>query len=87
MKKIGSDKAPFGASALSRLKIGDLVYWSNLEVDDSKNWYEKRTQGILTDIVIESVGGREIYYGVVVPVKNQIECKVFLFILNKIDVG
>lgn len=86
MKKIGSDKAPFGSSALSRLNIGDLVYWSNLEVDSDNKWFEKRTQGILTDIVIESVGGREIYYGVVVPVKNQIECKVFLFLLNKIDI-
>ena len=75
-----------GHSALKRLQVGDLVYWSNLEVDDINNWYEKRTQGILTDIVIEQVGGRLIYYGVVVPVKNQIECKVFLFLLHKIDV-
>ena len=75
-----------GHSALKRLQVGDLVYWSNLEVDDINNWYEKRTQGVLTDIVIEQVGGRLIYYGVVVPVKNQIECKVFLFLLHKIDV-
>ena len=62
------------------------MYWGNLEVDDKNNWYEKRTQGVLTDIVIEQVGGRLIYYGVVVPVKNQMECKVFLFLLNKIDI-
>ena len=86
MKKIGSDKVPFGASALSRLNIGDLVYWSNLEVDDNNKWFEKRTQGVLTNIVIETVGGRKIYYGVVMPVKNQIECKVFLYLLHKIDI-
>jgi hypothetical protein len=76
-----------GSSALKRLSVGDLVYWSNLEVDDTNSWYEKRTQGILTDIVVEELGGRSIYFGVVVPVKNQIQCKVFLFLLNKIDIG
>lgn len=76
-----------GSSALNRLSVGDLVYWSNLEVDDTNSWYEKRTQGILTDIVVEELGGRSIYFGVVVPVKNQIQCKVFLFLLNKIDIG
>ena len=75
-----------GSSALKRLSVGDLVYWSNLEVDDTNSWYEKRTQGILTDIVVEELGGRSIYFGVVVPVKNQIQCKVFLFLLNKIDI-
>ena len=76
-----------GSSALKRLSVGDLVYWSNLEVDDTNSWYEKRTQGVLTDIVVEELGGRSIYFGVVVPVKNQIQCKVFLFLLNKIDIG
>tara|TARA_B100001778_G_scaffold334931_1_gene349202 strand:+ start:3305 stop:3538 length:234 start_codon:yes stop_codon:yes gene_type:complete len=76
-----------GSSALKRLSIGDLVYWSNLEVDDSNGWYEKKTQGVLTDIVVEEVGGRSVYFGVVIPVKNQIQCKVFLFLLNKIDIS
>ena len=85
LKKIGSDK-PFGASALKRLSIGDLVWWPSLETDDKNKWFEKKTQGILTDVVIEDVGGRSVYFGVVVPVKNQITCRVFLYLLEKVTI-
>ena len=85
MKKIGSDK-PFGSSALDRLSIGDLVEWATLETDEDKNWYERKTQGILIDIVIEEFGGREVYFGEVIPVKNQISCRVFLYLLERVTI-
>ena len=86
LKKIGLDDRPFGSSALKRLKIGDLVVWPSLEIDDKNKWFEKKTQGILADIVIEHVGGRNIYYGIVVPIKNQITCKVFLYLLQRVTI-
>ena len=85
MKKIGADK-PFGSSALDRLSIGDLVEWATLETDEDKNWYERKTQGILIDIVIEEFGGREVYFGEVIPVKNQISCRVFLYLLERVTI-
>ena len=85
MKKIGSDK-PFGASALSRLKIGDLVEWSVLETDEDKKWYERKSQGILIDILTEEFGGREVYFGEVIPVKNHITCRVFLYLLERVTI-
>ena len=85
LKKTISDK-PFGASALKRLKVGDLVWWPSLETDDQNKWFEKKTQGILTDIVIEDVGGREVYFGEVIPVKNQITCRVFLYLLERVTI-
>ena len=85
MKKIGSDK-PFGYSALSRLAIGDLVEWATLETDENKQWYEKKSQGILVDITTEHIGGRDVYFGQVVPVKNQITCKVFLYLLERVTI-
>ncbi len=85
LKKIESDK-PFGYSALKRLSIGDLVQWASLETDEDKQWFEKKTQGILVDIVSEFVGGREVYFGEVVPVKNQITCRVFLYLLERVTI-
>ena len=85
MKKIISDK-PFGSSALKRLNIGDLVQWSTLETDEDKNWFERKTQGVLVDILIEDFGGREVYFGEVIPVKNQITCKVFLYLLERVTI-
>tara|TARA_Y100001970_G_scaffold287188_1_gene411226 strand:- start:1377 stop:1634 length:258 start_codon:yes stop_codon:yes gene_type:complete len=85
LKKIGSAK-PFGASALKRLKVGDLVWWSSLETDDKNKWFEKKTQGVLTNIIIEEVGGRQVYFGEVIPIKNQITCKVFLYLLEKVTI-
>ena len=85
LKKIGSDE-PFGSSAVARLKIGDLVEWASLETDDENKWFERKTQGILTDIIIEEIGGREVYFGVVLPVKNQISCNVFLYLLEKVTI-
>lgn len=85
LKKIGSDK-PFGSSALKRLNVGDLVEWPSLETDEEKKWFEKKSQGILTDVVIEHIGGRDVYFGEVVPVKNQITCRVFLYLLKKVTI-
>lgn len=85
MKKIISDK-PFGASALKKVSIGDLVEWASLEVDENNKWFEKKSQGILTDITIEYIGGRNVYFGTVVPVKNQISCNVFLYLLEKVTI-
>ena len=85
MKKTISGK-PFGHSALKKLKIGDLVYWPSLEVDENNKWFEKRTQGVLTEVVVEFVGGRDVYFGVVIPVKNQISCNVFLYLLEKVTI-
>ncbi len=85
MKKIGSDK-PFGHTAVNRLKIGDLVQWSTLETDEDKNWFERKAQGILVDILIQEFGGREVYFGEVIPVKNQITCKVFLYLLERVTI-
>ena len=83
LKKTGFDDEPFGKSALKRLKIGDFVSWTLLEVDEDNDWYQKKIFGVLTDIVVEHIGGRDIYYGVVLPVKNNITCKVFLYLLEK----
>ncbi len=86
MKKIISDNKPFGASALDRLKIGDLVQWPVLETDDQRQWFEKKPQGVLVDILIENIGGRDVYFGEVIPVKNQITCRVFLYLLEKVTI-
>ena len=86
MKKISSDTKPFGSSALKRLDIGDLVQWPSLETDDENKWYEKKTQGVLVDIVTEHIGGRDVYFGQVIPVKNQITCKVFLYLLERVTI-
>ena len=86
MKKITLDNKPFGASALSRLDIGDLVQWPSLETDDENKWYEKKTQGVLIDIMIEHIGGRDVYFGQVIPIKNQITCKVFLYLLERVTI-
>ena len=72
--------------ALKRLTIGDLVYWPSLEVDENNEWLEKKTQGILTDIIIEEIGGRKVYFGIIVPVKNQISCKIFLYLLERVTI-
>ena len=85
MKKIGSDR-PFGSSALKRLTIGDLVQWTFLETDENNKWFQKKTQGILVDIITEHIGGREVYFGEVIPVKNQITCRVFLYLLEKVTI-
>ena len=85
LKKTISDK-PFGSSALKRLGIGDLVEWPSLEVDESNKWFEKKTQGILTNIIVEYVGGRDVYFGTVIPVKNQISCNVFLYLLERVTI-
>ena len=85
MKKIGSGK-PFGYTALKRLSIGDLVQWSTLETDEDKKWFEKKSQGVLIDILVEEYGGREIYFGEVIPVKNQITCRVFLYLLERVTI-
>jgi len=86
LKKITSNNKPFGASALERLAIGDLVQWATLETDEDKKWYEKKSQGILVDIVTEHIGGREVYFGEVIPVKNQITSKVFLYLLERVTI-
>ena len=86
MKKIISDNKPFGASARDRLEIGDLVTWPTLETDEENKWYEKKPQGVLVNIIIENIGGRDVYFGEVVPVKNQITCRVFLYLLEKVTI-
>jgi len=86
LKKITSDIKAFGHSALKRLNIGDLVQWVTLETDEDRKWYEKKSQGVLVDIVTEHVGGRDVYFGEVVPVKNQITCKVFLYLLERVTI-
>mgnify|MGYP001433704474 CR=1 FL=1 len=85
MKKIGSDK-PFGYSAYKKLNIGDLVSWPSLETDDDNKWYQRECHGVLTNITIEFIGGRDVYFGVVTPIKNQITCKVFLYLLKKVTI-
>lgn len=86
MKKITSNNKPFGHSALKRLNIGDLVQWATLETDEEREWYEKKSQGILVGIVTEYIGGRDVYYGEVIPVKNQITCRVFLYLLERVTI-
>jgi len=68
------------------LAIGDLVQWSSLETDEDKKWFEKKSQGVLIDILVEEYGGREIYFGEVIPVKNQITCRVFLYLLERVTI-
>lgn len=68
------------------MAIGDLVQWSSLETDEDKKWFEKKSQGVLIDILVEEYGGREIYFGEVIPVKNQITCRVFLYLLERVTI-
>ena len=68
------------------MAIGDLVQWSSLETDEDKKWFEKKSQGVLIDIIVEEYGGREIYFGEVIPVKNQITCRVFLYLLERVTI-
>ena len=68
------------------MAIGDLVQWSTLETDEEKKWFEKKSQGVLIDILVEEYGGREIYFGEVIPVKNQITCRVFLYLLERVTI-
>ncbi len=62
------------------------MQWSTLETDEDKKWYERKTQGVLVDILSEEFGGREVYFGEVIPVKNQITCRVFLYLLEKVTI-
>ena len=68
------------------MAIGDLVQWSSLETDEDKKWFEKKSQGVLIKILVEEYGGREIYFGEVIPVKNQITCRVFLYLLERVTI-
>lgn len=68
------------------MSIGDLVQWTFLETDEENKWFQKKTQGILVNIVSEHIGGRDVYFGEVVPVKNQITCRVFLYLLERVTI-
>ena len=63
-----------------------MVQWATLETDEDKKWHERKSQGVLVNIITEYSGGLDVYFGEVIPVKNQITCKVFLYLLEKVTI-
>ena len=63
-----------------------MVQWTTLETDEDRKWYERKAQGILVDILVQEFGGREVYFGEVIPIKNNITCRVFLYLLERVTI-
>jgi len=75
-------KEPFGQTYAKRFDVGDLVEWS--ERDMQYNQYQK-TVGILTSLSIESIGGRLVSMAHITDVNKSKTYKVFTINLKVIS--
>jgi len=72
MKKTLLSEEPFGISAMNRLKVGDLVQWSELAKGKGYQSYENASKvGIISELFLEKRGNREVAVAKVHEIDNK----------------
>ena len=86
MKKTTLDnKEAFGALISKKFSIGELVQWKGWYLDNNGDTQTEVFQGVLLDIFVDSVGGRDVMYGKVLPLKNNHIFEINMMILKKVN--
>ena len=74
-----------GARVASRFKKGDVVKWKGWKLLSSGDVLSEEYQGILVDVITETVGGRGVTYARILPFQNDIIIEVNVFCLRKLE--
>jgi len=85
LKKVKLDKdKPFGASVAKKFSPGNMVEWTGWYLDVSGECKYETYKGVLIEIISETFGGREVLYGKILPINNNIIFEVNIFCLRKV---
>ncbi len=84
MKKIILDN-PLGSTCAKKFTIGEVVQWSGWSMKTNGDCERHVNLGVLVEIFVDTLGGREIVYGKVLPFKDSTPFDVNIMILKKVE--
>jgi len=67
-----------------KLVPGDMVEWNGWYIDYSGDIKHEIYTGVFIEIIKETLGGREVLYGRVLPINNNTIFEVNVFCLRKV---
>ena len=76
---------PLGDKIASYFKKGDIVKWKGWKLLSTGGVLKEEYEGVLIDVITETVGGRGVTYGQVLPFQNDIIVEVNIFCLRKVE--
>jgi hypothetical protein len=69
----------------AHFKKGDVVEWKGWKLLSDGSVLKEKYQGVLVDLITETVGGRSVTYARVLPFQNDIIVEVNVFCLYKVE--
>jgi|TARA_R110000824_G_scaffold208439_1_gene394221 hypothetical protein len=73
-----------GDRIASHFKKGDVIEWKGWKLLRDGSVMKEIYQGVLIEIISESVGGRFVSYAKILPFQNNIVVEVNVFALRKV---
>ena len=78
------EKEAFGELQAKDLEIGDIVEWKGWNLLGNGDVIKEKYQGVLIEVITESVGGRAVSYARILPFQNDIIVEVNIFCVYKV---
>jgi hypothetical protein len=78
-------KRSLGDRMAAHFKKGDVVEWKGWKLLSDGSVLKEKYQGVLVDLITETVGGRSVTYARVLPFQNDIIVEVNVFCLYKVE--
>ncbi len=69
----------------SHFKNGDIVAWKGWKLLSDGTVLRETYEGVLVNVITETVGGRSVTYARVLPFQNDIIVEVNVFCLQKVN--
>ena len=73
-----------GDRIANHFKKGDIVEWKGWKLLGNGDVIKEKYQGVLIEVITESVGGRAVSYARVLPFQNDIIVEVNIFCVYKV---
>ena len=83
--QLSDKKRSLGDRIAAHYKKGDVVGWKGWKILSDGTVIKEVYQGVLIDLITETVGGRSVTYGRVLPFQNDIIVEVNIFCLYKVE--
>ena len=77
-------KHSLGDRIAAHYKKGDIVEWKGWKILSNGDVIKEKYQGVLVELITETVGGRSVTYARILPFQNDILVEVNIFCVYKV---
>tara|TARA_R100000234_G_scaffold118386_1_gene98712 strand:- start:216 stop:485 length:270 start_codon:yes stop_codon:yes gene_type:complete len=82
--RLSDNNYSLGDRIAAHFKKGDVVEWKGWKLLNDGSVLKEKYQGVLVELITETVGGRSVTYARVLPFQNDIVVEVNIFCLYKV---